>query len=152
RAGGLVRCACTRRGLLILAGVFACVYALVILWYVQSVPDLGLRTAFSVILKKDVNDRYLRLEEGPWRLEGEKPLRRGKPQAGDTVVQIGDRAVGTWPDLLAAPYALRDKLADADDLPAGPWKRRVTPDGEELLVWVRFERPGPEPGQATTLG
>src|SRR6185312_9868773 len=41
----------TRRGLLILAGLVVFFYALGVLLYVQSVPHLGLRTAFSTALK-----------------------------------------------------------------------------------------------------
>ena len=41
----------TRRGLLILAGVLVCLYSVFVLVYVQAIPDLGLRTAFSTGLK-----------------------------------------------------------------------------------------------------
>src|SRR4051794_15045052 len=73
----LLRQLCTRRGLLILTGLFVVLYALAVLLYVQSVSNLGLRTAFSPFLKAaPTRDRY-------------HPEGRETPRAGDRVVQVG---------------------------------------------------------------
>ena len=45
----------SRRGLLIFAGGVVCVYALAVLFYVQSVPDLGLKSVFSTEIKSAPN-------------------------------------------------------------------------------------------------
>jgi transcriptional regulator with GAF, ATPase, and Fis domain len=122
----------TRRGLLILAGTLVCLYAAVVLIYVQSLPDLGLRSSFDPILK-DVPHRF---KAGPG---GEQA------QPGDRVVKIGDKPISTWPDLLGAPHYLAKRLA-AGPLPS--WARQV-PGEDEPEVEVHFARD--VPGRAVTF-
>src|SRR5262245_7733820 len=80
------------RGLLTLAGIVACIYAIAVLIYVQSIPDLGLHSAFSPAIKGQ-----------PHSVSGPQPIE------GDVVTQVGDIAVHTWADLLNAPFHLRDR-------------------------------------------
>src|SRR5437870_3568820 len=92
----------TRRGLLILAGSVAFCYAVIVLLYVQSIPDIGLRTAFSPEIKRQTHPY-----DGPTLEEG------------DTVTMVGDIAINTWADLLNSPFYLRNRLQEADA--AFPW-------------------------------
>src|SRR5205809_648252 len=96
RFSGLLACAMTRRGLLVLAGLFVLGYAISVLWYVQSIPDIGLRTAFTPVVK-GAYPRYLP-KEGP------------RPEVGDTIIKVGNRPIETWLDLLWAPITIRDQL------------------------------------------
>ncbi len=107
---------------MILAGVFALLYAVGILFYVATIPDLGLRSAFSPQIKAT-----------PRQFEGTEP------QAGDVVEKIADREIQTWALLLAAPFAVRDLLADPNYQPE--WAKRSREDGEETVkVSVQFRR------------
>src|SRR5260370_33485626 len=99
-----------RKSLLILSGSLAVLYALTVLWYVYSMPDIGLRTAFDTSVK---------------RFEGDsRPTLVGldvEPKDEDRIVKLGKDAVRTWPQLLQALNALRQlpaeevsSLADAE--------------------------------------
>jgi transcriptional regulator with GAF, ATPase, and Fis domain len=77
-----------------LAGALAGLYALWVLWYVHSTPDVGLRTAFSPEIRR-VEPNALFQEEG----------RSETPIGGDRIVRISGRPIKTWPQLL---HALRD--------------------------------------------
>src|SRR5205085_2923574 len=92
-----------RKLLVIAAGASICVYSASVLWYVQSVPDIGLRCTFSPEIKH-LDDRYL--DPGP-----QSP----SPQQDDVLVQVGDRPIeGAGPQvwsqilLLRALISLRD--------------------------------------------
>ena len=50
----LIGLAANRRALLILAGVLVSVYGIAVLLYVQSIPDLGIRSVFSTTIKGDL--------------------------------------------------------------------------------------------------
>src|SRR4051794_9593376 len=80
-----------RKALLGGVGILVCLYAITVLWYVQSMPDLGLRCAFDPSLKY-VYEPYLRTDGG--RLEAPAPR--------DVIIQVGDRPVETWPNVLQA--------------------------------------------------
>src|ERR1700676_2345037 len=69
----------TRRGLLILAGILAFSYAVVILLYVQSIPDIGLRSAFTTAI-----------------MGQPEPVKGLRPQEGDEVSMVGDIEIKTW--------------------------------------------------------
>jgi transcriptional regulator with GAF, ATPase, and Fis domain len=131
---GGVRHLRSRRGLLGLAGVLGFAYALGVLWYTESVPDLGLKTAFSPIIK--AVPREVVVEPGGLA-----------PQKMDVVLKVGDRDIPTWPDLLQAPLKLQAELSQFSPGHLPPWAKTVTGGGEEeILVRVVFERPS-ENGQ-----
>src|SRR5437660_9467184 len=90
-----LRLAISRRGLLVLAAVLSCLYAVQVLWYVQSIPDLGLRSAFSPTLRH-VHPGFTRTEEPPWHLPGQPPVRVAEPRAGDVIRRVGGHDVHTW--------------------------------------------------------
>jgi hypothetical protein len=112
----------TRRGLLILAGLLASVYAVVVLIYVPFISDLGLRTAFSVSLNSP-----------PRSFQGQ-PI----PQPGDKVVKLGDEEIKNWIELLNAPWRLRERLEHTEN---PDWAWRVTEgDEESILIKAHFRR------------
>src|SRR5439155_326618 len=93
-----------RKALLLLTGGLVCLYAVSVLWYVQTIPDMGLRSAFSPIINH-VDRTFLRDEEGA-----------PPPNLRDCViVQIGEHSVDTWPQILRALSALRQAPVQADD-------------------------------------
>src|SRR5205807_8503210 len=129
----------TRRTWLILAGLVVCCYSVGVVFYVESAPDLGLRSAFGPYLKAAPAPRMFR------------PASPGgaTPANGDRVVQLGDIQIVSWPDLLAAPRMLREHLTAAPGDPLPAWARHEVTDGEETtLVRARFLRETPD-GQST---
>jgi transcriptional regulator with GAF, ATPase, and Fis domain len=127
----------TRRGLLILAGLCVFFYALAVLLYVQSAPDLGLRTAFSVYLKAAPRkDRYTAVGDLT-------------PRAGDKVVLVGNVEIDTWPKILTAPQVIQQRLAGSPPNPVpewanpGPEVKSNHPENEgALFIKAVFVRPG----------
>src|SRR5947209_6507951 len=92
----------TRRGLLITAGIFAVLYAVIVLLYVQSLPDLGIRSAFGTTLNGPVF-----------------PFRGETPGKADVVVRVGDIPINHWADLLNAPFRLRERLNEVESKKLG---------------------------------
>lgn len=140
RAGSvaeLLRQATVRRRLLIVcAGTLVCLYALSVLAYVLSIPDIGLRCAFT----PEVNRVYREFLHDP-----DDP--RGAKLVGDRIVRIGDHRVATWPEVLHALIDLRtDASTVVDDETAllAQEHTHVRLNGEEL-VRVEF---APEHGDA----
>jgi transcriptional regulator with GAF, ATPase, and Fis domain len=124
--GPTLRQLSSRRALLGLAGAVALTYALAVLWYVRSTPDLGIKSAFSPIVKGQPRD----VVAGPEGI---------LPRAGDRIVQVADWPIATWPDLLLAPIKLQKWLDTHDALP--PWAKRGSEgDSESIHVRVSFER------------
>jgi transcriptional regulator with GAF, ATPase, and Fis domain len=124
----------SRRAWLIIAGLAVCCYSVGVLVYVESAPDLGIRSAFSPYLKTTLSTRRFQ----PQKADGLMPAH------GDRVLQLGDLEIHTWPDLLAAPRKLHDRTqAATGPLPA--WAKRELVEGEEVtFVRARFEREGPD--------
>jgi len=129
----------TRRGWLIVAGLAVCLYSVCVVVYVESAPDLGLRSAFSSELKAPPVSRMYVPENS------QDPI----PQSGDTVVQLGDLPIATWPDLLAAPRLLRDRTGGVpkESLPSLGAKREIVKGEEVTSVRAEFRRdiPGSKP-------
>ncbi|HLJ92631.1 MAG TPA: sigma 54-interacting transcriptional regulator [Gemmataceae bacterium] len=124
-----------RKIVLVLAGALICSYALGILWYVHSMPDIGLRTAFTPEIRR-VEGNAIFQEDGDAEL----------PQVGDQIVRLNGRTVSTWPHLLQAVRDLRhDSPVVVDTLPrsGSPQHPFLLPDGTQW-VRVRFQRPGGE--------
>src|SRR5262245_60291237 len=71
-----------RRLLIVLAGFLVCGYALSVLFYVLSVPDIGLRCVFTPTITR-VFPGYCYPE----------PEHQTIPERGDTIVQVGDQRV-----------------------------------------------------------
>src|SRR5713101_927698 len=86
-----------RKSLLGLAGILVFLYAVSVLWYVVSIPDIGLRCVFSTKVNR-LYPRYLVHEESGL-----------DPEPGDTVLQLGDRPIDTWPQWLRTLTDLEKK-------------------------------------------
>src|SRR5437762_6378297 len=123
-----------RKLLLILAGIGAGLYALTVLAYVQSNPDIGLRCAFhpTVLL---AHPEYARTDNGRFR----------PPQPGDRIVQVGDRPVESWPELLKALVVLRKAESVAVNSLEEAERQHATCVHleDEKLVRAKFQRPQP---------
>lgn len=87
-----------RRILLLMLGGLICVYAILVMIYVQGMPDIGLRCTFDPSVKF-VHSSYIRTDGGRYSL----------PQVGDTITTAGERTVQTWPQLLRGLIALRSE-------------------------------------------
>src|SRR5690349_4753730 len=75
-----------RRLLLCLLGLACLIYAVTVLAFVYSVPDLGLRSAFDTTIKKF---------DGTCRSDD-------RLKAQDRIIQLGDVRTDTWAHLLQA--------------------------------------------------
>jgi transcriptional regulator with GAF, ATPase, and Fis domain len=118
----------TRRGLLILAGATAVAYAVIVLFFVQSMPDLGLRSAFGLSILGQP--------------------RSGDLRQGDIVTEVGDITMNTWADLLNAPFVLDQRLRAAEW--PGDWAKKDEIDGySQTRVRVSFTRSGVEGAKQT---
>jgi transcriptional regulator with GAF, ATPase, and Fis domain len=128
-----------RKALLVVAGILVCFYALSVLWYVQSIPDIGIRCAFGPAAKR-VYPRYLRVATENDRV----------PREGDVIVKLGAKDVEIWPQLLRGLIDLRRQefvpvksLAEANEDSLD----YVSLDGEKL-VRVRFWPEGQDEASA----
>ncbi|HYV34075.1 MAG TPA: hypothetical protein VE988_00135, partial [Gemmataceae bacterium] len=113
--------------------MLVCIYSVSLIIYVESAPDLGLRSAFSTSLKSPVSARVFQpaIADGPL------------PQSGDQVVELGDLKITTWPHLLSAPRFLRERIMGfaSEPLPADKFKRMPAADGEQATwVYAKFHR------------
>jgi transcriptional regulator with GAF, ATPase, and Fis domain len=111
----------SQRWLLAILAAAVCVYVVAVLVYVQSLPDIGIRSTFSPVVRGNPRS-FLGIQ----------------PQEGDIVLQVGAYPIRTWIDLLNAPLNLRKELSSAS-LPE--WAKNV--DGQ-TQVRVLFERPRPD--------
>jgi transcriptional regulator with GAF, ATPase, and Fis domain len=125
-----------RRLILILPGLLIFLYSIAILYRVQVIPDLGLRSAFSTKIRQH-------------RLIDADP---SEPVDGSILLlKVGDKKIQTWVDVLQAPFHLakeRDRVGNlAEHYPE--WARRVNLDGVErdlIKVWFIAD---PETGEQT---
>jgi transcriptional regulator with GAF, ATPase, and Fis domain len=125
-----------RRLILILPGLLIFLYSIAIVYRVQVIPDLGLRSAFSTKIRQH-------------RLIDADP---SEPVNGSILLlKVGDKKIQTWVDVLQAPFHLakeRDRVGNlAEHYPE--WARRVNLDGVErdlIKVWFIAD---PESGERT---
>src|SRR5437879_1154455 len=113
------------------SGVLVCLYALGVICCVLSVPDIGVRCAFS----NKVDHFFPEF----LTLKGQEPL----PERNDKIVSLGGHPIENWPQFLRGLADLRDRsepatVTDAAQL-ADPKLNLARLDGEEI-VRVRFER------------
>jgi transcriptional regulator with GAF, ATPase, and Fis domain len=147
-----------RRSLLILAGCCVCLYAIAVLSYVLSLPDIGLRCAFTTVLSH-VYDHYQCTT--PTRVDA-KPLEdpptdrtivgqiNPTPKPGDTLLQVGGNTVRTWPKLLRALIDLPKSPEVVRDLGEAESRQMdyVQVDGERLVrVVYQRDKAGMAPEQ-----
>src|SRR5438876_5074146 len=100
--------AARRRAAVVVAAVFVWCYALGVLTYVLLTPEIGLRCAFTPVVNHfDEEFLYPR---------GQEPLRNR-----DEIVQVGNRPVANWSQLMR-------KIADLKTEPAEPVERAPLAD------------------------
>ncbi len=98
-------------------------YALIVLLYVQAMPDIGIRSAFSTAIMGQA-----------------RPIAGDVPHEGDEITRVGDIPIIFWPDLLNAPFYLRERLHETEVLPS--WAKSFEVGGEDVTaVRVHFKRP-----------
>jgi transcriptional regulator with GAF, ATPase, and Fis domain len=126
-----------RRLMIVVAAVLVCSYALAVLGYVLSIPDIGLRCAFSPVVSH-VHQEYVVLPERQKSLDLNAQLKDRR------IKQIGDYKVDSWPQLLRGLIRLRDEPVDGEfhgDLPSDPKLTCIKLDGGKL-VKVQFSAEG----------
>jgi transcriptional regulator with GAF, ATPase, and Fis domain len=126
------------------AGLLVCLYALGVLWYVRSIPDIGLRCAFGTAVKR-VYPEYV---------VNDTDAARPEPQRGDVIVKLGARDVHIWPQLLRGLIDLRQEspvpvssLAEAEERGLTCVSLDHGKLANQKLVRVRFSRPEAGEGQ-----
>ncbi len=134
--GDVGRQATWRRQMIILLAAFlVCGYALSVLGYVLATPEVGFRCAFTPVVNHFYSE-FLFPEE-------QEPLREG-----DVIVQIGDRSVENWSQILRKLLQFAEEAPDvvscspAEFLaPHGPGegKTHVVLDGHEVVL-VKYHR------------
>lgn len=109
----------TRRTLLMLSGLLVCVYSVWALCYVQTIPDLGLKSAFDTTIK------------GKPRVV----VKSGSdlPVQGDKVSRVGDWDIDSWPKLLKAPFHFHQLLTTETEQHPSAIKKINAEDLEEFL-------------------
>jgi transcriptional regulator with GAF, ATPase, and Fis domain len=128
-----------RRGWILLAGCLICVYSLAVLAYSLTLPEIGVRSAFTPVVNFFYRD-FLYPED-------QEPLRQG-----DRITELAGQPVETWSQLLRRTLVLREETpAVVDGLTAEDLRRgRVPPGvtdlkiGASRVVRVGFEREGEE--------
>jgi transcriptional regulator with GAF, ATPase, and Fis domain len=123
-AEGLVRQrTCRRRLLIVVAAVLVCTYAVAVLGYVRAMPEIGIRTAFTPVVN-GFNAEFL------------YPRNQEALEPGDTVVELSDRHVDNWSQLLVKLIALRSEspqLGDRASLGAANGPGHLLLDGQEVV-------------------
>src|SRR5438132_10489844 len=109
-----------RRILVTLTGVLACSYALWVLWYVHSTPDIGLRTALDPEIRRvDIDAVVGKTETSE------------VPKVGDNIISVNGRPVETWPHLLQALRDLRGQT--------GSPVKALPEAGDQRLNFIQFD-------------
>src|SRR5688572_1324857 len=98
-----------QRALILGSAVLLGGFVVGVLWYVQSVPDIGLHCTFRPKVNR-VDPRYLRSVDG-----------EALPDLTDaTIEEVGDRQIETWPQLHRALEGLEHAdYVEIDALRAG---------------------------------
>src|SRR5581483_8735132 len=113
-----------QKALILASALLVCAYVVGVLWQVQAVPEIGLHCSFRPVIST-YDTGYLRAADG-------QPI----PElTGATIEQVGDRMIGTWPQLLRSLEALeRVSFPEHEGLPAAGGGNYARYDKEE---WVR---------------
>jgi len=118
----------THRALLITAAALVCLYALSVVFFARSIPDIGLHTAFTCTVNR-VDGPQVRYISGP-----------RSAQKMDVIVQFGGTPIETWPQLL------REMAKSADDgheevrVHLRPHERAETDPGPPIEVACHIDR------------
>ena len=120
-----------RRFLSLLLGGLAFLYAFSLLIYVQFIPDLGLRSAFTTALKAQ-----------PKQVEGTPP------PVGSVIRKVGDHDIKSWSNLVKAPFWVQRDLAYIQQAgtPLPDWVKQEEVAGDDAKTWIRVEYDPPGSG------
>jgi transcriptional regulator with GAF, ATPase, and Fis domain len=77
-----------RKSFLVGTSILVCLYAVSVLYFARSIPDIGLHTAFSRSVNRVDAEQITRVVQGR------------APQKKDVIIALDGRPVPTWPDLL----------------------------------------------------
>jgi transcriptional regulator with GAF, ATPase, and Fis domain len=133
-----------RRAVILLASFLACLYAIAVLAYVLTLPEIGVRTAFTPVVNH-FDEEFLYPEDQP------------RLREGDSIVGLGNQPVETWSQFLRKMLLLREEQPavveqlTAEDLLKGRVPDRITYlqlDGHRVVrvTWKRAGETGPESG------
>lgn len=131
-----------RRAGIVLAAVLVCGYAIGVMAYAQSVPDIGIRCAFTPVVNR-------------FNPEFRYPPDQDPLQPYDRVIKLGDQSIQNWPEIQR--YLLRAK-SRVSEIPKveNPEELETTPhpfvrlngvpivrldyerNGQKGVVWCRF--------------
>jgi transcriptional regulator with GAF, ATPase, and Fis domain len=150
-----------RKTLLVFVGLLVCVYAVGVLCYVLSLPDIGLRCAFKTELSY-VYNQYRWTTPRPL-LTGERGATNESPQLlkqalslphrGDLVLTVGGKAIEVWPRLLRALIDLEPAPEPVSSTEEAEERHlRYVRVGEDRLVFVTFESAESPTGQLMRYG
>src|SRR5262249_43809852 len=117
-----------RKCLLLISGLVVTTYSVIVLLYVQSIPDIGLRAAFDTKVKR-FETRYLEEDNGV-----------PKPDEGDRLVRLGDSVVQNWPQIFHALNNLPvfNDVRELEEADKKHWN--YARKGEDRFIRVEFER------------
>jgi transcriptional regulator with GAF, ATPase, and Fis domain len=134
-----------RRLLIIVAALSVWLYALSVAWYVLTLPDVGLRCAFSTKVSR-VDPGYLI----------EQPGVAAPDLREHAVVRMGGQSIESWPQMLNVMQELYEQPAQPEGSQASATHVHVDgeqqvlvelerPDGaDHIKVWCRLQKPSPE--------
>jgi transcriptional regulator with GAF, ATPase, and Fis domain len=121
------------RFLIVLAAFLLCAYAIGVISYVRSTPELGIRTAFTPVVNRFYPEFLYPPDQEPLAL-------------GDQIIQVADRSIDNWSQFLQKQLELRGEQPPPGrqaelDSPSTPGYLEV--DGQRI-VRVRYFREGQE--------
>src|SRR5262245_2727783 len=131
-----------RRAWILIAGTLVCLYSVAVLTYVLTLPEIGIRCAFTPV----VNFVY---PDFLYPTGQKAPLKQG-----DRIVKLGDQKVETWSQLLRKMLLLRDEAPETDDVTLEELRKgtvhksltHVQIDGQRV-VRVEYKREGEDKNQ-----
>lgn len=116
---------------LVSTAVLVCLFAFLVVNYAQTVPDIGLRSAFNTEIIRKFDSHF-------------RPVDAPHPQVGDTIVQFRGRPITIWPRLLREISNLPEPSSEDGPVevsslpPETSGLHHVLLNGEEL-VQVQYE-------------
>lgn len=121
-----------RKILFLLPGLLILLYAFGILYLVQVIPDLGIRTVFDTEVRSPF--RFYQQESD----HSFTMVPRSELPPRVFLVGVGDTPIRTWVNVLQAPFALKAGQIDLE--PASATRGKVGDRDEELIkVWYKAD-------------
>src|SRR5260370_14639224 len=123
-----------RRWLIAFVALLVFGYAVSVLGYVRSIPEIGLRFGFRTKIQQPDRDSY-RADQGPL------------PADDDTIKIVGNREVNNWGQLLQSLAAINGEAETHDDWSdVSPGLARNIRVAGQQWVWIQYEKPLPDGG------